>query len=51
MNCTDDGRFYCENGIPLFVRRRQVSLLFLESVIKPELPLKMWDLALRFSCM
>jgi len=24
MNCTDDGRFYCENGIPLFVRSYQV---------------------------
>ena len=28
MNCTEDDRFYCESGTPLFVRRNQVRPIY-----------------------
>ena len=37
VNCTDDERFYCESGIPLFVRRRQVKK-YLAILTRTKLP-------------
>ena len=37
MSCDDDGRFYCESGTPLFVRRQQVnsfSLYYFGAILK-----------------